>query len=146
LVHHKGAVEVDKVTTIINTLKRVILELAEYFDNASLMMWVTAGVMALTLVTYFLFKKIRILKYLPGFVVLLIGLYNLNSVLDVLTAESSLPVLLLAVIGVVAGLVGMLFALVIGIIAKPVKKRRRSTAKPNSNTNGEQRETTPVQK
>jgi len=137
---------VDKVTTLINTFKRVILELAEYFDNASLMVGVTAGVMALTLVTFFLFKKIRVLKYLPGFVVLLIGLYNLNSVLDVLTAESSLPVLLLAVIGVVAGLVGMLFALVIGIIAKPVKKRRRSTSITNSNTNGEQRETTSVQK
>jgi len=109
LFHHKGAVEVDKVTTLINTFKRVILELAEYFDNASLMVGVTAGVMALTLVTYFLFKKIRVLKYLPGFVVLLIGLYNLNSVLDVLTAESSLPVLLLAVIGVVAGLVLYLY-------------------------------------
>lgn len=136
----------DKVTTIINTLKRVILELAEYFDNASLMVGVTVGVMALTLVTYFLFKKIRILKYLPGFIVLFIGLYNLNSVLDVLTAESSLPVLLLAVIGVVAGLVGMLFALAIGIFAKPEKKRKRNTSKSNSNTSGEHREMTSGQK
>lgn len=136
----------DKITTIINTFKRVALELAEYFDNASLMVWVTAGVMALTLVTYLLFKKIRILKYLPGFIVLLIGLYNLNSVLDVLTAESSLPVLLLAVIGVVAGLVGMLFALVIGIVAKPVKKRRRNAPQSNSNTNGEQKEAASGQK
>ncbi len=41
----------DKVTTLINTFKRVILELAEYFDNASLMVGVTDGVIALTLVT-----------------------------------------------------------------------------------------------
>lgn len=136
----------DKITTLINTLKRVLLELAEYFDNAGLMVGVTVGVMAITLVTYLLFKRIRVLKYLPGFIVLLIGLYNLNSVLDVLTAESSLPVLLLAVIGVVAGLVGMLFALIIGIIAKPVKKRKRNTSKASSSTNGEPRETSTVQK
>lgn len=136
----------DKITALINTLKRVLLELAEYFDNAGLMVGVTVGVMAITLVTYLLFKRIRVLKYLPGFIVLLIGLYNLNSVLDVLTAESSLPVLLLAVIGVVAGLVGMLFALIIGIIAKPVKKRKRNTSKASSSTNGEPRETTTVQK
>lgn len=136
----------DKITALINTLKRVLLELAEYFDNAGLMVGVTVGVMAITLVTYLLFKRIRVLKYLPGFIVLLIGLYNLNSVLDILTAESSLPVLLLAVIGVVAGLVGMLFALIIGIIAKPVKKRKRNTSKASSSTNGEPRETTTVQK
>jgi membrane associated rhomboid family serine protease len=130
---------VDKVTTIVSTLKRVVLELAEYFDNASLMVGVTAGVMALTLITYFLFKKIRIIKYLPGFIVLMIGLYNLNTVLDVLTAESSLPVLLLAVIGIVAGLVGMLFALVIGILAKPVKKKRRKSPRTASDNNVEQK-------
>ena len=130
----------DKVTTIVSTLKRVVLELAEYFDNASLMVGVTAGVMALTLITYFLFKKIRIIKYLPGFIVLMIGLYNLNTVLDVLTAESSLPVLLLAVIGIVAGLVGMLFALVIGILAKPVKKKRRKSHRTASDNNVEQKE------
>ena len=130
----------DKVTTIVSTLKRVVLELAEYFDNASLMVGVTAGVMALTLITYFLFKKIRIIKYLPGFIVLMIGLYNLNTVLDVLTAESSLPVLLLAVIGIVAGLVGMLFALVIGILAKPVKKKRRKSSRTATDNNVEQKE------
>ena len=117
------------ITAIIDTLKRILLELAEYFDNESLMVAVTGGVIALTFITFLLFKKIRIVKYIPGFIVLSLGLYNFYSVLHVLTAESSVPILLLAVIGVVAGLAGMLFALIIGIVAKPVKRKRKKATK-----------------
>ena len=136
----------DKISSIISTVKRVLLELAEYFDNASLMVAVTIGVMAITLITFFLFKKIRIVKYIPGFIVLVLGLYNLNSVLDALTAESSLPVLLLAVIGVVAGLSGMLFAIIIGILAKPVKRKRRKAVKNSEETRGNNKEESAGQK
>jgi hypothetical protein len=120
---------VDKLTSVIISLKKIMLELAGYFDNARFMLTATAGVALMTLVAFLIFRKLRFVKYLPGLIVLFMGVHNFYSVMHVLTAESSLEVLLMAIIGVVAGLVGLLFALILGIIAKPVKRRKRRLLK-----------------
>ncbi|WP_409228883.1 cytochrome C biosynthesis protein [Gudongella sp. SC589] len=120
----------ETFTSLFSKVKDILAELGGYYDDSRMIIYVTAGVMGITLLTHLIFRKIRIMKYLPGLIVLGIGLFNLYSVMDTLTADESLVNLLLFIIGTVAGLVGMLFALIIGIYSKPVKKKRR-----NSKTN-----------
>ncbi|MGM0396557.1 MAG: hypothetical protein ACQEP4_05825, partial [Bacillota bacterium] len=121
------------IIDLLSKVKDILGELGDYFGDASMIIYVTAAVAAITLLTHLIFKNIRIMKYLPGLFVLGIGLFNYYIVKDNLTADESLLNLLLFVIGTVSGLVGMLFALIIGIFTKPVKRKKKKTAK---RTNG----------
>lgn len=115
----------DKIVSFVTKIWDILEELLEYFGNAKMIIYVSLALMAITLITHLLFKKIRIIKYLPGLIVVGIGAYNFYEVKDLLTAETSLSNLLLFVIGVTAGLVAMLFALILGVLSKPVKIRRK---------------------
>ncbi|HZH93301.1 MAG TPA: cytochrome C biosynthesis protein [Tissierellaceae bacterium] len=110
---------------LFSKVKEILAEMGGYYDDSRMIIYVTLAVMGITLLTHLIFKKIRIMKYLPGLIVLGIGLFNLYSVKDTITADASLVNLLLFIIGTVAGLVGILFALIIGIYVKPVKRKRR---------------------
>lgn len=120
------------LTTLFTKVKEILAEMAGYYDDSRMIIIVTLAVIAITILTHLIFKKIRIMKYLPGLIVIGIGLFNFYSVKDNLTSDESLLNLLLFIIGTVSGLVGMLFALIIGIYSKPVKKKKRKTAKTNS--------------
>lgn len=111
--------------SLFSKVEDILAELGGYYGDSRVMIYVTAAVIGITLLTHLIFRKIRIMKYLPGLIVLGIGLFNFYSVMDNLTADESLVNLLLFIIGTVAGLVGMLFALIIGIYSKPVKRKRR---------------------
>ena len=115
----------NKIMSFVTRIWAILQELIEYFGNATMILYVSLALMAITLITHLLFKKIRIIKYLPGLIVIGIGVYNFYEVKDYLTAESSLSNLLLFIIGVTAGLVSMLFALILGVLSKPVKVRRK---------------------
>ncbi|WP_422485286.1 hypothetical protein [Gudongella sp. DL1XJH-153] len=123
------------LTTLFSKVKEILAELAGYYDDSRMIIYITLAVIAITLLTHLIFKKVKIMKYLPGLIVLGIGLFNLYSVKDNLTSDESLINLLLFIIGTVAGLVGMLFALIVGIYSKPVKKKKRKTAKSNAEKN-----------
>jgi len=115
----------DKVMEFATKIWDVLQELIEYFGNAKMIIYVSLALMAITLITHLLFKKVRILKYLPGLIVIGIGGYNFYEVRNVLTAESSISNLLLFVIGVTAGLLAFLFAFILGISSKPVRVRKK---------------------
>lgn len=115
----------DTLVSLFSTLKSILVELGSYFKDSNILIYVSLALMAITLLTHFIFKKIRVIKYLPGLIVVIIGIYNFYEVMNNITAMSSLPNLLLFIVGVVSGLVGLLFALIIGIFVKPVKKRKK---------------------
>ena len=114
--------------SLFSKVKDILAELGGYYDDSRMIIYVTVAVIGITLLTHLIFRKVRIMKYLPGLIVLGLGLFNIYSVKDNLTADESLVNLLLFIIGTVAGLVGMLFALIIGIYSKPVKRKRRKTS------------------
>jgi hypothetical protein len=114
--------------SLLSKVKDILGELGGYYDDSRMIIYVTLAVIGITLLTHLIFRKVRIMKYLPGLIVLGLGLFNIYSVKDNLTADESLVNLLLFIIGTVAGLVGMLFALIIGIYSKPVKRKRRKTS------------------
>jgi hypothetical protein len=120
------------LASLFGTLKSVLGELGNYFNDSNLLIYVSIAVMAITLLTHLIFKKIGPIKYIPGLVVLIIGIFNFYSVMNNITAVSSLSNLLLFIVGVVSGLVGMCFALIIGILVKPVKRRKKRIVKDTS--------------
>lgn len=119
----------ETLVSLFSILKSILSELGGYFSDSNLLIYVSLAVIAITLMTHLIFKKIRLIKYIPGLVVVMIGIFNFYLVMNNITAESSLPNLLLFIIGVVSGLVGILFALIIGILAKPVKRAKRRVRK-----------------
>lgn len=123
--------------SLFSKVKDILAELGGYYDDSRMIIYVTVAVIGITLLTHLIFRKIRIMKYLPGLIVLGLGLFNIYSVKDTLTADESLVNILLFIIGTVAGLVGMLFALIIGIYSKPVKRKRRKTSTGKTGKTGE---------
>lgn len=125
----------ETLLSLYSTLKSVLAELGDYFSDSNLLIYVSLAVMAITLITHLIFKKVRPIKYLPGLIVLIIGIFNFYEVMHNITAESSLPNLLLFIVGVVSGLIGVFFALIIGILVKPVRipKKRLKKGTPNKN-------------
>ncbi len=119
----------ETLVSLYTALKSILKELAVYFNDSNILIYVSLALMAITLLTHLLFKKVRVVKYLPGLIVLLIGIWNFYEVMNTITAVGSLPNLFLFVVGVVSGLIGILFALIIGIIVKPVKKKKKAVKK-----------------
>ncbi len=119
----------EVLLSLFSTLKSILSELGAYFSDSNLLIYVSLAVMAITFITHLIFKKTRLIKYIPGLIVVIIGIFNFYLVMNNITAESSLPNLLLFIIGVVSGLVGIFFALIIGILIKPVKKSKSRSKK-----------------
>lgn len=70
----------------------------------------------ITFVVNFVAKKLTFIKYLPGIILVFIGIFSLFSVINNLFDASSLDNLVVFLIGVSSGLISLLFALIIGII------------------------------
>lgn len=104
-------------------------ELKLHLDNGKLLIYISLITMLATLITHLIFKKYRFMKYIPGFILLFIGIYNLYMVSGELTSSESIKNILMFVIGFIAGFIGLFSGLIIGIYNKPrkikVKKEER---------------------
>ena len=69
-----------------------------------------------TFIVNFVAKKLKFAKYLPGITLIFIGMFSLFSVINKIFDASSIDNLIVFVIGVAAGIISLLFALIIGII------------------------------
>lgn len=132
----------ETLLSLFSTLKSILAELGSYFSDSNLLIYVSLAVMAITLITHLIFKKISFIKYIPGLIVVIIGIYNFYGVMNNITAESSIPSLFLFIVGIVSGLLGMFFALIIGILVKPVKRTKKRLRKDIDNET-ENKEKTP---
>lgn len=103
-------------------------ELKLHLDNGKLLIYISLITMLATFITHLIFKKYRLMKYIPGFILFIIGIYNFYIVSSELTSSESLNNILMFLIGVIAGFIGLFSGLIIGIYNKPrkikVKKER----------------------
>lgn len=106
-------------------INRYAGELMEYMDLAKIMLYVTLGGIVITLIFHLILKDYRFVKYLPGALIVLAGLYNLLTIFNDLTEKSSIKNLELFLILEVAGFSSLFFALIIGIYTKPRKIKRK---------------------
>lgn len=75
------------------------------------------GIVA-TIITFFMARKNRIIKYIPGVLLIAFGLYNLIYLGgDSLSAEE-FNRLSMAILGMISGILGLFTGLIIGVITK----------------------------
>lgn len=74
--------------------------------------------MVITFMVNFVAKRLRFAKYVPGLLLIFIGMFSLFMVINDLFAKSSLDNLLIALICISSGLIALLFGLIIGIATK----------------------------
>ncbi|MBP2024972.1 cytochrome C biosynthesis protein [Peptoniphilus stercorisuis] len=79
--------------------------------------YVIIAAIVITFVVNFAAKKLKFIKYLPGITLVFIGMFSLFSVINKLFDPSSLDNLIVFVICVAAGIISLLFALIIGILS-----------------------------
>lgn len=115
-------------------------ELLLYKDDSIVMIYMSVAAMILTTITHFIFRKQnRFMKYLPGIILIGIGIYYLYSVLGSLVDIESLAEIMSFVTFVVSGFIGILIALMLGIYEKPRKDKSKKKSKVRKKTNEEQK-------
>lgn len=74
--------------------------------------------MVVTFVVNMLTKRLKFLKYIPGLILIVVGMFSLIIVLNNLFDRSSLPNIGITLITLTAGICAILFAICIGIYNK----------------------------
>lgn len=114
---------------LLNSLR--IEEIFGYMEYGKLLALVFFGAIVVTYLFHRLFKGQRWIKYMPGFALLIFGLYSLTQI-D-MSSNSFLEdnSLVGFVTGIAGGLATLLFGLILGVFNKPKKIRKKKTNKEN---------------
>ena len=99
-------------------------ELLNYLENGETLLFVALSAVIITLISHFVFKKYRFVKYVPGLIYMALGVYNLLMVFDDLVSANSMDNILLFLILFASGIIGLFFALIIGIYNKPRRAKK----------------------
>ncbi len=99
-------------------------------DRVLMLLILTVAVLLVTYIIYTISGRSGIVKYLPGFLLTAAGVYYMYRGLLQLTTHAGLNELMSAVIFVVIGLIGISFALILGILhqGEGQKTKRRAQA------------------
>lgn len=108
----------------------LLKELLGYASDSTIIIYASLAAILLTIIIHFLFRKYsRFLKYIPGTIMLIIGVFSLYKVLDSLVEAESLDELMNFITFVVSGFVGIFSALILGVYDKPRKRKKRKKKK-----------------
>jgi|SRR5699024_7398903 len=93
-------------------------ELFEYFDYAKVFIYISLGIIVITFIIDFFFKEHNFARYIPGLILIGIGIYGLLRAIRSTNQLDGVNSMMLFVIGVGGGLIGLLTGLAIGILKK----------------------------
>ncbi|WFA09420.1 cytochrome C biosynthesis protein [Tissierella sp. Yu-01] len=99
-------------------------DLLKHLDNWEIILYVSLACIGLTILAGLVFKKHRYVKYIPGLLFIVIGIFNLYTVLGALTETQSINNISLFILLVAGGVIGLLMALIIGIYRKPTRVKQ----------------------
>ena len=99
-------------------------ELMLHLKNAKILAYVSLVAIVITFATYFIFSKHRFVKYIPGFILIIISLYNIYQASSDFTSPDSLNLILIFLICFLGGIIGLFSGLIIGIYNKPKRVRK----------------------
>ncbi len=106
-------------------------EFLGHLEYAQLLGYASLAAIIITYITHRLFRRTnRAIKYLPGLLLIIIGVYNLYIVGNDLTRTAGISNLVLFILGVGSGFTGLLFGLILGVYNKEKKKKRKKRRKP----------------
>lgn len=103
-------------------------ELFEYLDYAKVFIYISLGIIMITFIINFFFKKYNFARYIPGLILIGIGIYGLLRVIRSTNQLDGVNSMMLFVIGVGGGIVGLLTGLAIGILRKQEGSRKKTRA------------------
>lgn len=99
-------------------------ELLNYLENGETLLFVSLSAVVVTMVAHLIFKKYRFIKYIPGLIYMALGIYNLLLVYDDIVSANSMDNILLFLMLFVSGIIGLFFALILGIYNKPRREKK----------------------
>ncbi len=98
-----------------NKVVGAVLELFEgHTQYMMLAIYIMIGAIALTFIINFISGRLSFLKYIPGLILILVGIFSLFSVINALFDPKSLDNIIIFVIAVGSGLVSVTFAAILG--------------------------------
>lgn len=93
-------------------------ELIVHLEFAKILGVFSLGAMIITFITFLISKNNRVIKYIPGFILILIGIYNLFYVGIDSSNLDGFNRLLVVITTMIAGFIGLSTGLIIGIFRK----------------------------
>lgn len=113
-----------------------IIDLIKTYDEyVPMVIYASAGILIITFVVNLLTGSIKFAKYIPGLIALGMGFVILLANSGKILEKESLKDLVLSMTGIGSGIIGLCFALILGIVGKKLKINK--TKKSNSKTYGE---------
>lgn len=97
-----------------------------YNEYTPIVFYVMIGMMVITFVVHFFTGSIKFAKYIPGLVALVFGLITLASTFSTLFEKETLNTLIASMLGIGGGIIGLCFALILGVVAKKKKYKKSS--------------------
>ncbi|MGO1469722.1 MAG: hypothetical protein ACTHW2_06845 [Tissierella sp.] len=98
-------------------------ELLNHLEYAKLFLIISVGMIALTFLIHIIFREKNILKFIPGIISLIIGIYGLITVDPRIIFLDDINSLTIFVIGTSVGLVGIFVAFIINVLDKNKVKK-----------------------
>ncbi|MDO5715033.1 MAG: cytochrome C biosynthesis protein [Tissierellia bacterium] len=96
-------------------MSRIIELISEHSNYIILTLGVILIGSVFTFIVNFAAKNLKFAKYIPGLLLVFVGIFSLFLVINNLFDPESLDNLIIFVIGVSSGLISLIFALIIGI-------------------------------
>ncbi|MDO5041269.1 MAG: cytochrome C biosynthesis protein [Peptoniphilus sp.] len=91
----------------------MILQNDEYLQLST---YAIVAAIVVTFVVNFATRKLKFAKYIPGIILVFIGIFSFFTVIEDLFNPDNIEILVVFVIACASGLISLLFALIIGII------------------------------
>lgn len=93
-------------------------ELLVHFEFAKILGGFAFASIIITSLTYLIFRKNRIIKYIPGLILIMIGIYNLFYVGEQSSTLEGVNRLLIVITTMISGFICLSTGLIIGIFTK----------------------------
>ncbi|SHG97595.1 hypothetical protein SAMN02745245_00206 [Anaerosphaera aminiphila DSM 21120] len=97
-------------------MSKILSLISEHSQYLTISIYVIILAVVITFVVNFVAKNLKFAKYLPGLALICIGMFSFLSVMNDLFNPENLSNLAIFVIGSAAGIISLLFALIIGIM------------------------------
>lgn len=107
-----------------------IIDLMKTYDEyIPMVLYASVGILIITFVVNLLTGSIKFAKYIPGLVALGMGLVILIANSTKLMEKSTLQNLVLSMTGIGSGIIGLCFAMILGIVSKKLKTTKKQKNK-----------------
>lgn len=104
-------------------------ELLVHLQYSKTLLYIALGTIILTYIIHFFFKDFRYPKYLPGALLLIIGGFTLINSEYAARKLVGIDNIFMGIVAVGSGIVGLCFALILGVYNKEKKNKNNKKSK-----------------